>query len=107
MSLFKVILIVFAIAGFLAFILLFAILRALGKADSQQSYIEDAAMVEKILSEPTSKENYEILNNLFKILLCNNKDKERTDKLLNEFLLKYYDYEWESIKKEILKNYES
>ncbi len=36
MNLFKIILIVFAIAGFLAFILLFAILRALGKADSQR-----------------------------------------------------------------------
>ena len=107
MNLFKIILIVFAIAGFLAFILLFIILRALGKVNSQQNYFEDAAMFEKTLAEPVSEENYEILNNLFQILLHNNRDKERTDKLFDEFLLKYNDYKWESIKKEILKNYES
>ncbi len=101
MNLFKIILIVFAIAGFLAFILLFLILQILGSTNSQQSYIEDIAMVEKILNEPVTEENYRKLNNLFKILVHNNRDKERTDKLLNEFLLKYYDYEWNVIKKEI------
>jgi len=90
MNLFKVILIVFVIAGFLAFILLFVILRALGKVDSQQSYLEDAAMFEKTLAEPVSEENYEILNNLIKMLIRNDEDNKRTNRLLDEFLLKYY-----------------
>ncbi len=102
MNLFKVILIVFVIAGFLAFVLLFAILRALGKVDSKQSYFEDAAMFEKKLTEPVSEENYEILNNLIKMLIRNDKDNKRTNELLDEFLLKYNDFEWDSIKKEIL-----
>jgi hypothetical protein len=103
MNLFKVILIVFVIAGFLAFILLFVILRALGKVDSQQSYLEDAAMFEKTLAEPVSEENYEILNNLIKMLIRNDEDNKRTNRLLDEFLLKYNDYEWDSIKNEIIK----